>query len=711
VTSDAEFTSPIQPLIDAAVLPFKGDPNIDWHDSSKWPTNLWNEIKDLGSLATDVLGILTNPGTITTSFSNTGLAAPKGGSSSQSSVGLAGSLDIITLDNSATTAVKGPAQVTATTGDVTVSSTANDVSANVSGMVFNVSGIIAKNPGLQGDTSLGGSYLGANLTNSSTAYIGDNATAAATAGNVNVNASTDSLVLNVVQSGDKATKVGVTGAFALQQITDSAQAYIQSNATVNAGQNVGVNATNTVNEIAVGGSLGIGGSVSVGVTVDWNKVNETTLAYVGDPSNSRTSICAGCGVTAGGNVNVNAQSPEHLYAVSFAAAKSGSSGSGADGESSSQPAGQTAPSNSGSGGQGDNGAGGGQYGFGISGNIAINQLGDGSGGSGVTTQAFINNGAKVSATGDVNVSAQDSSLVVAVGVAGAVGQSAALAGAYSQNTFNKDVEAFTANSNLTAKGLNVTSQTSDYLINVTAGAAVNTEQGISLAGSVSNNSISNGTKAYIGDGTVAQIGSDGVTVSAAQTGLVVSVAGGVSVAPDGSGVGAAIDIGNYTNNISASEGAAQVNSAGNVQITASNNETLWPVAVSLAVGDNMGAAGAAAFEQVTNNTQASINGTLTTNSNLVLGSNDQTSLTAVAGSVGAGGDLGVSIAAVIPTVSRTTESTIGSNADVTALGASASPISYGGGNVVGTLVQATSGGSLSDYSVAGAGSGSPPPPL
>ena len=181
-----------------------------------------------------------------------------------------------------------------------------------------------------------------NLTNSSVASIQDNTIVTATTGNVQVSANTNTFALDIVQSGDKATKFGVTGAFAVQDITDSATAYIQSNATVNAGQNVGVNATNSLLDIAVGGSLGMGGSVSVGVTVDWNQVNQTTLAYIGDPGNSRNSICAGCGVTAGGSVNVGAQSSENLYSVSFAATKSGSSGSGADGESGSQPSGQTA---------------------------------------------------------------------------------------------------------------------------------------------------------------------------------------------------------------------------------------------------------------------------------------------------------------------------------------------------------------------------------
>ena len=489
VKADAEITNPITDPIHTIVSDFDFT-GVDFSQpATVWAPALWNDIKGFNDGVNALENDLDNPNVFTTSYTNTGLSASDSGSNT---VGLAGSVDILTLNNSATAAIKGNANVTAQSGDVEVSAAANATMINASGMAFTSDQIKDRNPGVEAGSSLGGSYLGANLTNSSTAFIGDNATVVGSAGNIKVDANTQSLAIDIFQAGDKAEKFGITGAFSVGNIADSAEAYIQSNATVNAGKDVSVNATNHLNDFSVGGALGVGGTAQVGVTVAWNQVDDTTLAYIGDLSNSRTNLCAGCGVTAGGNVNVNAQSQENLYAISFAAAKSGSSGSGADGESSSQPTGQTAPSNSGSGGQGDNGAGGGSYGFGISGDIAFNQLNDGSGGPGVNTEAFINNGANVAATaGDVNITAQDSSFVVAAGAAGALGQTAALAGAYGQNTFGKQVEAFTENSKLTAKGLNVNASTKSDLFNVTAGGGVNTEEGIALAGSVNNNAITN----------------------------------------------------------------------------------------------------------------------------------------------------------------------------------------------------------------------------
>ncbi|MGH7222172.1 MAG: beta strand repeat-containing protein, partial [Gemmataceae bacterium] len=459
---------------------------------------------------------------------------------------------------------------------------------------------------------------------------------------------------------------------------------------------------------------GIGGSVQVGVTAAWNQIDDTTLAYIGDPSNSRTSICSGCGVTAAGNVSVGANSTENLYAIGFAAAASGSSGKGADGESSSQPTGETAASNSGSSGEGDNGAGGGSYGFGISGEIAFNQISTasvpgGSGGPGVTTDAFINNGASVTAGGDINLTATDTSFAVAASVAGALGQSAALAGAYAQNTFDKQVEAFTENTTLSGKGLDLTANGNDDLFDDTVGGSVDTETGIALAGAVNNNSITNTTEAYLGAGTKATgIGSDGITLSAEEGSnpggdQVVSVAGGFGFAIDGGGVGAGIDIGNYTNTVLASvDSGADTSSSGNAEITAKTNFDLLPIAATFAAGSDFGAAGSLAYEQVTNNTTGSIDGTLSTDSNLLIASNDTTNVTIVAGGVGVStGDVGVGVTAIIPFIDRTTTASIGDGASVTALGSDSSPVTYDNQTVVGMLLDSTASGSLQDFAVSG----------
>lgn len=666
----------------------------------------------VNSIKTSLLGF-ANPGEYTTTFVNTGLSTA---AKESDGVGLAGSVSLLGMTNQSTASVTGSASVVANTGDVNVNATSNVTTFNVLGMGLGVGQVAKLNPGVNSNTSLGGSFNGADVTNTSTAYIGDGTTAVATQGSVSVNATTQTLSIGITQAGDKATQFGITGSFGVDILNDSAEGYIQSDATVNAAQNVNVNANNTLSDFIIGGSLGLGGTTQVGVAVNWNAVSDTTLAYIGDPADSRGTICSGCGVTAGASVNVTPTSTENLYSLTFAASKSGNTGKGADGETPSSdpaPTGDTAPAAPTSGGnsEGDNGAGGGTFGFGVSGEIAINQVTDFSNDPGITTKGFINNGASVTATtGKVNVTATDTLFAVAAGLAGTVAQSGALAGAYGQNSIVKDVEAFTDNTAIEGDGLTISALSNGSLFAVTAGGAINTEENIALAGSVNNNSVTNIVNASLGDNTVIPgLGPGGVSVTAsegAKGDQIVSVAGGVSISSGGAGVGAAVDIGNYTNKVSASIGDAFVNTQGNVSVTALTGVQYLPIAASLAGSADFTVAGSLADESISNNTTSSVAGTVTSTGNVLVASTDVSGATTVAGAVGYGGNVGVGVSAILPDFRRTTIASIASGASVSAVGSDSGAILFGGQRDVGTMLDAQTGGAFSDYSVAGSGSGS-----
>ncbi|HWF48868.1 MAG TPA: leukotoxin LktA family filamentous adhesin, partial [Bryobacteraceae bacterium] len=702
ITAEADILNPASQSADQVASGFTG---IDSASDLANDTNL----KNLVSSITTALQGAADPGAFTTSYVNTGMSTA---GDSSGGFGIGGAVNLLGLTNQSVASVTGSAKVTANAGDLSVNATSKAALINAAGMGLVPGQIAMANPGVKAGTSVGGSYNGVNLSNTSTAYIGDGTTATASQGNVNVNATTNTFVINLAQAGDKATQFGITGTFDDGNLTDNAEAYIQSNATVSAGQGVNVSATNPLTDIAVGGALGIGGSGQVGVAVNWNQINDTTLAYIGDPSNPLTSAS---GKVTGSNVNLTASSTEDVYGITFAATKSGNSGKGADGESTSPPTdAKTADSAPTSGGDevkgesGDNGAGGGQYGFGISGEIAFNQITNGSG-PGVTTEAFINNGANVTATnGNISPTATDTLFAVAGGLAGTVGQTNALAGAYSQNTFDKQVQAFTGNATVNGNGLNIQAISNGSLFDVTAGGAINTESGTALAGSVNNNSITNTVSASLGTGTnAASIGGNGITVNASEGSngdQVLSVAGGFGISVGEAGVGAAVDYGNYTNNVSSSIGGTSVGTTGNVQVTSSTNVNYLPIAASLAVGSDFGAAGSAAVDQISDTTTSTADGTVTARGNLVIASNDSSSALIVGGGVGISGDTGVGVTAVIPQFSRTTESLIANSAHVSAQG-NGSPISYDGQNVTGMLLDAKTTGNLQDYSVAGSASG------
>lgn len=197
------------------------------------------------------------------------------------SLGISGSIDLFWLNNSARSVVQDKAQLAAKGGDVAVTSSADATMINVSGMALSADQLKDLNPGIEANTSIGGSLMLANLHNTSEAHIGDG-TKVSASGHMKVNSETDTLAIDIVQAGDKAEKFGVTGAFALNDFTTSAQAYIQSNAAVNAGSDVNVGATSGLTEVTVGGALGLGGSGQVGVTANWNKLDATTRRRGGD---------------------------------------------------------------------------------------------------------------------------------------------------------------------------------------------------------------------------------------------------------------------------------------------------------------------------------------------------------------------------------------------------------------------------------------------
>ncbi len=671
-----------------------------------WAQQLWQDIASTFGVGATVVSDVLNPGLLLTSFTNTALTA----GDTSTKFGVAGSVDLPTITNQSNAWIAGTAQVTAGTGGVDVHALSDLSSINVAGMAFSASAVIKRNPGVQSDSSLGGSYVGATLNNRSKAYIGDNTVVKSTAGGVNAEAETKTFALNVYQAGDKAAQFGITGAFSKLDVNDSAEAYIQSDATVTAAQDVNVTATNTLQGFDIGGALGFGGTGQVGVTTAWNTVNDQTLAYIGDPGNSRTAadLTPGSGVTATGQVNVQAKSKEDVYAISLAAAKSGASGAGVDGESATQPTGESAPSGEGAA-QGTKDAKGGQYGFGVSGNIAFNKFTNDSGGPGVSTQAFINNGANVtSRSGLINVTAQDDSFLVAVGVAGTVGQSFALGGALSWNDFNKDVEAYTTNATLGAAGLDVEATNNGGFYDITAGGGVSTESGVSIAGSVNRNVITNNTKAYLGAGTTANnVGGDGVKVAAKLDNTVVSGAGAVGVGLSAGGVGAAVDVGDYTNNTFADVDSALVGAGGNVSLTASTMENLYPVAFSVAGGTDFGATGSVTWETLNNDTEAYVTGTgaaVNTGGNVLVAAGDTTNRLQIAGDIGGSTNSAGGISADVNHATRQTKAYVGGTAKVNA-GGNGTALTDGTDSVTGLRLHASQGGQNQLYAAGGTGAG------
>jgi len=583
-------------------------------------------------------------GNVVTSFVNTGASA-EGGKGGGSGFGLAGSINILSLTNQATATVADGADIQAPHGAVNVNASANAYLINVVGMAASLGQLEGKNPGAKGDGALGGSYNGVSLANGATASINDGALVQS-GGAVNVNGDTNETLINITQAGDNAGKLGINGTFAWITLDNTALGYIESNATVNAAGDVNVNAANNLTDFTISGALGYGGAAEVGATVGWNAFTNDVEAYIGDPGDARNAATGE--VTAGGNVNVQALANETLWNISLAAeAATGQTQNGTG----------SADKNEG-GGQQQEGGGGQQakFGIGISGNVSINDITD-------TTLAFINNAAQVLATGNIGISAQDTSWAVSAGVAAALATkgktTAALAGAFARNDFSKTTSAFADNAVLAgpvvnslftnASDVSVDANSSGDLLTISAGGSVALgSNGLSLAGSVNNNVLTNTTSSGLGGNLLVDASGD-AKATAEQADKILSIAGSLSFGGK-AGIGAALDFSTYNNTNDAFIGSgAQINASGDVIVNASTDEQLLPIAASLAGGQGFGISGSASKDEITNSTNATVEASAAVDAvgQLQLKADDASKLLLIVGSLGGGSNAGVGLAGAI----------------------------------------------------------------
>ena len=170
---------------------------------------------------------------------------------------------------------------------------------------------------------------GVDVVNATTkAYIGDKAT-------VNANTSAGNAAQSVlVGAGDDFYHLAVAGSVAggfvgvgpavgVNVITNTTEAYIGQDATVNALGDIAVAATGSENVVMVGFGIGAG-AVGVGGAVDVLDINNTTIASIGDitfnNAGDPVSVADGVNVYAGGNVFVNATDDTHVFLLSGALA-------------------------------------------------------------------------------------------------------------------------------------------------------------------------------------------------------------------------------------------------------------------------------------------------------------------------------------------------------------------------------------------------------
>jgi hypothetical protein len=618
---------------------------------------------------------------------------------------VSGSVNLLTVNNAADAWIGQGAQINQTTAlaaadqTVTVDAATTIETINVGG-IPSVKNVIAPETKSTG-SSVGGTYSGITYNNSTKAHIDSGANVAA-AQDITVNADATNFTVNVNKSGSEAHQFGFAGAAGVNNFKNETLAYIQDGATVRAGTDLTVDANTDVFDLNIIGTTMKAQNVGVGASVSVNELENTTKAFIG--TQNENAVSAGGTVTAGNDVTVDATSTEKFLNVAIAgtlATGSTTTTPGVptdnpddplDGESLPNLFGEEPAQNVQK-----------KAGIGISGDVAINILQD-------TTEAYIR-GVAVNAPGDVTVKADNDAFTLAVSGAAALELSsessgAAIAGSFTLNDLDRDVKAFTQNATINAGNVDVTANTDDTILSITAGGAGTKSGSAAVAGSANVNLIDSTTEAGLLGNTVVNATGD-VTSDAQNFLLSVSVAG--SIAAGGKvAVGAGADVGvNNTTVKSTIASSAQVNAGGDITVNATSEEDIISVGASAAVTDQkLGVSGSGAVQKLTTNVEASIGAgaTVTTNQNLVVNATDDTFAVVVGGAAGGGKTAGVGAAVGMSDIDRTVKAFIDTDATVTAKGNGAAVSTVDGavtGN--GILINADANDELYLFGAGGAG--------
>ncbi|NOY98118.1 MAG: hypothetical protein GXP40_02800 [Chloroflexi bacterium] len=329
----------------------------------------------------------------------------------------------------------------------------------------------------------------------------------------------------------------------------------------------------------------------------------------------------------------------------------------------------------------------------IAGSVSVNAITN-------TIDAHISNGSDVDASGDVTVAAKDASLIKSLAGQVAISiSSSAIGAAVGVNMIGNTVKAYIDDSNVdtTAGGnIKVSADEAATIHSISAGGSGGNN--FTLGGSVSVNTLTNSSKAYLtgskpvnADGTLAISASDDTDAWA--------LAGNISVSIGGTAIGIS-NVTTVTNNtVEAYLGSDMVVSAkgnGNglavytgkksddnlttetvkgLAVVAVSFEDIDSFAVGGSGGGGTGVAGSASVSVLNETTKAYLDSGAQVNVNnagandaqdVLVRASDDTNLTGVAGGVGLGMSGGVGAGIDVAVVSKTTQAKIGAGAVVKA---------------------------------------------
>lgn len=615
---------------------------MDWNNASAW--------LDLGKAVYDVAGDPVNA----TSWTQTAVESEK--------LAFAGAVDFFSLDQKASAKI-GNASINAGVAPITGSQDVT-VSARSSHGILNLVGVPEFDPSTlasgnsnsnSGSAGFGGSYHQFNLTGGSDASIASGA--AVRADDVVVLADTQFDQVMVTETVGKAGKVSINGAFSLVDTDVHTIAQIGAGGSL-AARDVLVQATDDSLLINVAGGVARSGSVGIGFSVAINELDREVRAVIGNRS---TESALGGTLTASGNLllNAHASGTQGAFTVAGAgpAAKEEEAAKGGDGA-------KTNAKDSGQ--QGKSGVGiSAAASVNLVNDITAAEIADlasvtvsGGAPSSVEVDRDYDGVAETTIALVRGLTAQAKNdtleLAVAGGLTVALDKSAGLAGAFTWNQLVKDTRATLSDATVTVNngGVNLDAENSKAMWSLSASGAGGEKVGV--AGSVSYSSIDNVTEAAISNANVDADSS--VVLDAKDDSDIRSVAGAASYGGK-AGIGAGVAISTVDSDTFARIDGGSVNGDAGVSATATNDNSIVSVAAALGASQGVAVSGSVTINAITNRTEASsTNARVTSSGNAVnLDADDTADILSIAGSVAIStGQASVGIAAAYNEIDNAT---------------------------------------------------------
>ncbi len=319
-------------------------------------------------------------------------------------------------------------------------------------------------------TVAGGAAVSTNTSRSQVTAAIDAATV--TAPTVEVHTNTGGDVKSAAAVGAGAGTVAADAAISVNDIANRSDAHITGSANVTASQSLDVQAQDSSTIVVITGAGAGAGAVAVAAGVSTNYVQNTVTAFVDGAAQVHV-----------GTMTVTAGETDHLFAVSIGAAGAGA--------------------------------------VSVTGGVGDNEIGN-------TVDAHLSGAAVIVATGDVSVTAQDTSKMEAITGEGGGAGIAGIGGAASYSQIQNQILAYLDGANVTSSGgsLTVHADSDATVESLTAGGNGGL---VGIAGNVAVTFVDTAVKAYIARSTVSTFANTVVLAESSDT-LTVgagSVAGGL----------------------------------------------------------------------------------------------------------------------------------------------------------------------------------------